>query len=199
MQHRWISRAILSRLSALLIACVVSHDAMGLVPWPASFDDVANLPVTIVHARIETITTQPADQSCARTHTATILSNFKVPLRQFEQKLIFATRAGLERGHSYIIMIRPGTGFVLYGAPPAFTQPPVEDDYMKLLRCNGVTGSEVMGLVWEVFDDRVEIDVPLPVWPEAVPLQKIAPRTFVASRAVLFSYLESRMRPAPAE
>lgn len=197
MQHRWMPRAILLQLSTLLVTCVVSHDAMGLVPWPASFDDVANLPVTIVHARIETITTQPADRSCARTHTATILSNFKVPLRQPEQKLTFGTSAGLKAGHSYIIIIRPG--FALYGAPPAFTQPRLEDDYMKLLRCNGVTGSEVMGLVWEVFDDRVEIDVALPVWPEAVPLQKIAPRTFVASRAVLFSYLESRMRPAPAE
>lgn len=199
MQHRWMPRAILLRLSALLVTCVVSHDAMGLVPWPASFDDVVDLPLAVVHARIEAIATQPADRSCARTHTATILTNFKVPLRQPDQKLIFGTSAGLEPGHSYIIMIRPGTGFVLYGAPPAFTQPPYEDDYMKLVRCNGVTGSEVMGLVWEVFDDRVEIDVPLPDWPDAVPLQKIAPGTFVASRAALFSYLEARMRPAPAK
>lgn len=198
MQHRWIPRAILSRLSALLIACVVSHDAMGLVPWPASFDDVADLPFLVVHARIETITTQPADRTCVRTHTATILSNFKRPLlRPPDQKFTFATSAGLEPGHSYIIIIRPG--LALYGAPPAFTQPPVEDDYMKLLRCNGSMGVEAMPLVWEVFDDRVEIDVPLRDWPDAVPLQKIAPATFVASRAVLFSYLETRLARGPAQ
>jgi hypothetical protein len=70
---------------------------------------------------------------------------------------------------------------------------------MKLVRCNGAAGSDAMRLIWEVFDDRVEIDVPLRDWPDAVPLQKIAPGVFVASRAVLFSYLQTRMRPAPAE